>query len=163
MDSTRLTSEELATWRSFIEVTNELRALFGAQLQRDTNLSTGDYSVLLALSEADESLRSSELAAGIDWERSRLSHHLARMERRGLVQRTECLADSRGAEIAITAEGAQVFRRASAPHLKAIKSHFVDALTEQQLAQLAEITSALRAHLHRQPEEGAALGRGSKA
>jgi hypothetical protein len=80
---TRMTSRELAVWRSLFDTTAELRRLLGAQLAHDCGLSPGDYQVLLALSEAEgRRLRSSELAATIDWERSRLSHHLGRMERR---------------------------------------------------------------------------------
>jgi hypothetical protein len=46
----------------------------GAQLLQESSLSPADYHVLPALSEADgRRLRSSQLAASIDWERSRLS------------------------------------------------------------------------------------------
>ncbi|WP_349263636.1 MarR family winged helix-turn-helix transcriptional regulator, partial [Actinocrinis sp.] len=98
-----MTSNELAVWRALIDTTAELRRLLGAQLLQETSLSPADYHVLLALSETQgRRLRSSELAAAIDWERSRLSHHLARMERRGLIRRDECATDNRGAEVSLT-------------------------------------------------------------
>src|SRR4051812_36367239 len=88
------TAEELAVWREFIETAETLRTRLTSRLQSESALSPGDYAVLLALSEADgHRLRSSELAAGIGWERSRLSHHLARMERRGLIRREDCATD----------------------------------------------------------------------
>jgi DNA-binding MarR family transcriptional regulator len=103
---------------------------------------------MLALSEADERrMRSSELASHIGWERSRLSHHLARMERRGLIRRADCPTDSRGAEIVLTDAGAHAFRRASAPHLRDIRAIFVDALTPEQITAAGEVARALRAHL----------------
>ncbi len=69
----RMTSRELAIWRSLIETTAELGRILGAQLQ-ESGVSPADYQVLLALSEADgRRLRSSELAASIDWERQPLS------------------------------------------------------------------------------------------
>src|SRR5438874_7008546 len=78
----RLTARELAIWRSLLDTTAELRSVLGAKLQ-ESGLSRADYQVLLALREAEGTrLRSSELAAIIEWERSRLSHHLGRMERR---------------------------------------------------------------------------------
>ena len=81
----RLTARELAIWRSLLDTTAELRMVLGAQLQ-ESGLSPADYQVLLALREADGTrLRSSELAATIEWERSRLSHHLGRMEQRGFI------------------------------------------------------------------------------
>jgi DNA-binding MarR family transcriptional regulator len=145
----RMTSEELATWRALVDTTAELRRLLGAQLLQDSGLSPADYQVLLALSEAaGRRLRSSELAATIDWERSRLSHHLARMQRRGLIRRDECATDSRGAEVSLTDDGAGMLRGATAPHMRAIKKHFADALTPEQFEALAGILRALQQHLH---------------
>src|SRR5882724_8937724 len=114
MAGRRMTARELAVWRSLLDTTEDLRRILGAQLQ-ESGVSPADYHVLLALSEATgRRLRSSELATTIDWERSRLSHHLGRMERRGLIRRDECATDSRGAEVSLTDSGTAAFRRASA-------------------------------------------------
>ena len=142
------TAEQLSIWRDFIETTSRLQTRLTARLQTDAALSPGDYAVLLSLSEADgRRQRPSDLAATISWERSRLSHHLARMERRGLIRREDCATDTRGAEVSMTEEGAQAFRRATLPHLRAIHELFVDALTPQQFAAVAEITESLRDRL----------------
>lgn len=142
------TRDELHAWRAFIETGEVLRTRLAGRLQGDTGLSLGDYAVLLALSEAaDHRLRSSDLAARVGWERSRLSHHLGRMERRGLIRREECAADSRGAEVVLTPAGHDAFRAATVPHLRAVRELFVDALTPAQLAAAGEIAAALRAHL----------------
>src|SRR3981081_3337053 len=144
----QMTSAELAIWRSLVDTTAELHRILGAQLQ-ESGISPADYQVLLALREADgKRLRSSELAATIDWERSRLSHHLGRMERRGLIRRDECATDSRGAGVSLTQAGAEAFRRATAPHMRAIKKHFAHALTPDQFETLGEILQALQHHLH---------------
>ena len=146
--SRRLTAEQLATWRAFIETSERLRAILGARLQSETGLSPGDYTVLLALSEADtHRMRSSELAEHIGWERSRLSHHLARMERRYLISRDPCAEDSRGAQITTTAKGIDSFRRASIPHLRAVDEMFIQALTPAQLAGLRVAITAIHDHL----------------
>jgi DNA-binding MarR family transcriptional regulator len=143
----RLSDRELAVWRSLIDTTADLRRMLGARLQ-ESGCSPADYAVLLALHEADGGrLRPSELAAAIDWERSRLSHHLGRMERRGIIRRDDCASDSRGAEVSLTGEGAALFRRAGGPHLRAIKSHFADALTDDQLTALGDAMQTLRTHL----------------
>ncbi len=145
----RLAARELAIWRALVDTTAELRRILGAQLLQESSLSPADYQVLLALSEADgRRLRSSELAATIDWERSRLSHHLGRMERRGLIRRDDCATDSRGAEVSLTDDGARMFRGATAPHMRAIKEHFADALTPEQFEALADVLQALQNHLH---------------
>lgn len=142
------TTEQLRIWRDFIETTEQLRAELTSRLQSESDLSPGDYAVLLALSEAPAGrLRSSELATEVGWQRSRLSHHLGRMERRGLIRREECATDSRGAEIVLTTPGAQSFREATYPHLRAVRELFVDALTPAQITAAGEITEALRAQL----------------
>jgi DNA-binding MarR family transcriptional regulator len=142
------TADELRIWRDFIETADALRAELTSRLQSETSLSPGDYGVLLALSEApDRRMRSSELAAGIGWERSRLSHHLARMEKRGLIRREECATDNRGAEVVLAPAGAEAFRGATVPHLRAIRELFVDALTPAQVAAAADLAAALRTRL----------------
>jgi DNA-binding MarR family transcriptional regulator len=149
-DTTRRfpTRDELRVWRDFIEVGEAVRAELASRLQAESGLSPGDYAVLLALSEAEGTrLRSSELAAHIGWERSRVSHHLGRMERRGLIRREDCPTDSRGAEIVLTPYGGESFSAANRPHLRDIREVFVDALTPAQLAAAGEIAAALRSHL----------------
>ncbi|MEW2430931.1 MarR family transcriptional regulator [Micromonospora sp. NPDC047644] len=142
------TADELRIWRDFIETTATLGSRLESRLQGDSSLSTGDYAVLLALSEAEgEAMRSSELASRIGWERSRLSHHLGRMERRGLIRRQECATVPRGAEVLLTTVGAEAFRGATYPHLRAIREFFVDALTPEQIVAAGEIATALRAQL----------------
>lgn len=142
------TADELEAWRVFIESADALRTVLAARLQSESGLSSGDYGVLLALSEADNhTLRSSELAAHVGWERSRLSHHLGRMERRGLIRRNDCLTDNRGAEITLTDAGGAAFRKATAPHLHAIRELFVDVLTPEQLAAAREIGDRLQSQL----------------
>ncbi|WP_424806964.1 MarR family winged helix-turn-helix transcriptional regulator [Rhodococcus sp. 27YEA15] len=142
------TRDELRVWRNYIETAEVLRTRLAARLQSESSLSSGDYQVLLALSEAKlETLRSSELATLIGWDRSRLSHHLGRMEKRGLIRRTACADDVHGVDVAMTEIGSTAFRAGSIPHLRAVRELFVDALPPDSLAQVDTITTALRRHL----------------
>src|SRR5690349_17856311 len=91
---------ELRAWRDLIETTALLRYRSDRQLMADSGLSGSDYPVLVTLHErGDRPVRSTELATLIGWEQSRLSHHLARMERRGLIRRQTHGADNRGSEV----------------------------------------------------------------
>jgi DNA-binding MarR family transcriptional regulator len=142
------TAEQLQAWRTYIETAETVRTKIGSRLQAESGVSAGDYAVLLALSEApDRRMRSSALAQHIDWERSRLSHHLGRMERRSLVRREECVTDNRGAEVVLSSTGFELFRRASAPHLRAIQELFIGALMPEQLMALEAASRALAEHL----------------
>jgi DNA-binding MarR family transcriptional regulator len=141
------TRDELRAWRTFTETTDLVKRRIEAELQQ-AGVSSGDYAVLLALFEQQgRRMRSSPLAARIGWERSRLSHHLGRMERRALITREQASDDSRGAWVVLSDEGAQTFRRVSSPHLHSVQQMFVSALSSEQLAALDDAMRALAAHL----------------
>jgi DNA-binding MarR family transcriptional regulator len=143
------TPAELAAWREYVETAEAIRQALASGLQSTCGVSPGDYGVLLALSEADEHrLRSSVLAEKIGWERSRLSHHLGRMETRGLIRRHRSGNDSRGAEVELTDEGARTFRSSSTSHLRLVHRLFVEALTPEELEAAHGVATSLRRHLH---------------
>jgi len=140
--------DQLRIWRDYIETSEFLRSRLASRLQSDSGLSAGDYAVMLALSEAPgRRLRPSELAMLVGWNRSRLSHHLGRMENRGLIRRESCPEDSRGAFVCLTEGGFDAFRYSSRPHLEAVRELFVDAFTPEQLSQIDTLTATLRTHL----------------
>lgn len=142
------TASELAIWREYVETSEAVRRTLGSDFQSTSGISPGDYGVMLSLSEAPEHRRrSSDLADLVGWERSRLSHHLRRMEERGLVTRSRDGSDNRGAWIALTEEGASTFRSSSAAHLRLVREVFIDAFTPEQLEAACIVTGALRHHL----------------
>jgi DNA-binding MarR family transcriptional regulator len=95
----------------------------------------------------------------VDWEKSRLSHQLTRMEQRGLVERRECPTDARGAFISLTAAGRAAIEGAAPQHVDAVREHFIDLLTESEIEILIGITGRV---LHRleQPDVEALTGDG---
>ena len=150
-------SEAFAVWRAYIQTVEVLRARVQAKLHADSQLSEGDYKVLLELSEAEgKSLRSSQLATVMEWERSRVSGQLGRMEKRGLIRREPRADDARGSDVSLTDEGARAFRASMIPHLQAVKTYFLDAFTDAQLARIDDTTAALRTHLDLPPMNGRA-------
>src|SRR4051812_27768009 len=101
-----LAEDEQQLWRAYLRMQAGLTAELNRQLQAESGLSLADYEVLVQLTDApDGRLRPYELQRGLEWEQSRLSHHLARMQRRGLVGREECATDGRGAYITLTDTG----------------------------------------------------------
>src|SRR4051794_29957358 len=102
-------------------------------LQRDCGISKAEFSVLMALWRASaRELRVGELSESLDWDKSRVSHQLTRMEKRGLVERTQYGADGRRAGIELTAEGRRVAQSAILVHGGNIRRHFLDSLTPEQ-------------------------------
>jgi DNA-binding MarR family transcriptional regulator len=149
-----LDQEEARAWRRFLAMSGQVRRSLGAELQRDSGLTDGDYGVLVALSEADGGrLRPSEIAGLIQWEKSRLSHHLTRMEQRGLVKRMPCKTDNRGALVAMTPAGRRALQRAAPKHVDHVRRVFFDALTPEQVSALADISEAVLGQLEQCPQD----------
>jgi DNA-binding MarR family transcriptional regulator len=117
-----------------------LYAVLEDQLVRDAGLSGADYKVLVPLSEtAGGVLRARELATEIGWDRSRLSHHISRMEKRGLVTREECEADARGLMVRLTKAGRKAIQGAAPNHAESVQRYFFDLLSEAELKTLAAV------------------------
>ena len=126
----------------------EVSSALQRQLQRDTGLSSPDYEVLVYLSEAPGGrLRPFQLGDALQWEKSRLSHQLRRMQARGLVTREDCESDRRGAVVTITGAGRDAIRAAAPRHVREVRRAFLDALTPGQLDALTEIADAVLRHL----------------
>ncbi len=105
-----------------------------------------DFEVLVLLTDVEDGrLRVSDLANKLDWERSRLSHHLKRMTRRGLITRADCADDARGSFAVITAEGRQAIENAAPGHVDAVRRLVIDALSAKELGQLAAISAKIQA------------------
>lgn len=116
-----------------------LTAALAHELTKDSDLSYQDYVVLVVLTEeARDGIRLFELAERLGWERSRLSHHLARMAGRGLVEKEACGQDRRGAYVRATGAGRRAIERAAPGHVDAVRRLFVDALTPAQLDAVGE-------------------------
>lgn len=139
-----LDDEEAAAWRAFVTVMHRVSGAIARDLSHDHGLSEPEYAVLVGLSEAPgHTLRMGALAANLDWSRSRLSHLLGRMEARGLVTRTDCPSDARGAFARLTAAGLAEITAAAPGHVASVRRHFVDLLDRGQLRQVAETMQAV--------------------
>lgn len=137
-----LDDTQQAVWRQWLAVQAGLPAALHRQLTDDAGLSLQDFDVLVALTDvADGRLRVSELASALSWERSRLSHHVKRMEKRGLVEREECVDDGRGAYVVLTAAGRDAITAAAPDHVRTVRRLVFDALDADDLRALDRITA----------------------
>jgi DNA-binding MarR family transcriptional regulator len=121
-----------------------LPAALNRELQQDSGLTLPEYEVLVQLSETPQRrLRPFQICEALNWEQSRLSHQLTRMERRGLVSRQECAADGRGAFIGLTATGADAIGAAAARHVAAVRRLIFDRLSDAQRTAFEEACAAI--------------------
>ncbi|TDU02280.1 MarR family transcriptional regulator [Streptomyces sp. 846.5] len=139
-----LSDTEQHAWRSFLRMQAQLTTRLGRELQAESDLSIADYDVLVHLTDLEGGRRRIlELARELDWEKSRMSHHLARMAKRGLIAREECPADGRGAFIAITPEGQAAIEAAAPRHVETVRRLVFDALTPEQVAALGAVSDRI--------------------
>ncbi|WP_416904784.1 MarR family winged helix-turn-helix transcriptional regulator [Micromonospora echinospora] len=142
-----LDDDEQRAWRAYVQMQNRLTARLGRQLQQDSGLSLADYDVLVALTDADEGrLRPFALQRQLEWEQSRLSHHLSRMQRRGLVDREGCPGDRRGAFVVLTPAGREAIEAAAPGHVATVREFFLDQLDRDEVATLERLATRV---LHR--------------
>ncbi len=137
-----LTEEEQRAWRGLLRMTAQLNARANRLLLQEYGISLADYEVLVALSEAPEGqLRVFEVADALAWEQSRVSHQLARMQRRGLITREGCATDARGAFAVLTTVGRGAIERAAPAHVEQVRQLVFDELSHEQVSALTEITT----------------------
>lgn len=139
-----LDPDEQQTWRRYMRMQIHLQRRLSQQLQRDSGLSDADFGVLVNLSEAEDGrLRAFALADDLKWEKSRLSHHLTRMQKRGLVTREDCETDARGAVVVLTPDGRTAIDRAAPLHVAEVRELFIDALSAEQRRSLDDICATV--------------------
>ncbi len=146
-----LSAEESEAWRRFTAMRFQLDARLDRELTGD--ISIQDYGVLVNLSEhPTKSMRISELAERLGWETSRLSHHLTRMTKRGLVERRKCPNDGRGSLAVVTDAGQAAIEAAAPGHVAQVRHYFIDLLTPEELRVISAASQKALDRLHGEEE-----------
>ncbi|MFF5653584.1 MarR family winged helix-turn-helix transcriptional regulator [Streptomyces collinus] len=147
-----LTPEEQRAWRGFVRLHERLGGRLGRLLQSESKVSPADYAVLVHLTDSPEGRqRHQDLARALEWEKSRMSHHIARMAGRGMVVREECPEDGRGAFVVITDAGREAIEAAAPRHVEAVRELFLDHVTPAELRVLTEISERVIRRMDEDP------------
>lgn len=148
MNTKWLNEDQSAAWVRLAAVLELLPGVLDSQLRRDADLMHFEYFVLAMLSEAPKrTLRMTALAAQTNATLPRLSHVIRRLEDRGLVERLPCPEDARATNAHLTATGWRKVRQSAPGHVANVRQHVIDALTGEQIHQLAAITDAILGRL----------------
>jgi DNA-binding MarR family transcriptional regulator len=159
-----LNETEQAAWRAYLEVMRLLPNHLEDRLHERHELTLTDYQVLVEVSEAaDHRLRMTELSHRTQLSKSRLSHQIGRMDRAGLVLRTQCPEDRRGQWVELTEAGWTTLREAAPQHAADVRELFFDLLDEEQTAVLATALRTVADKLGRSPATGCANARAEQA
>ena len=120
----------------------QLSAILHRGLMDDVGLSYQDFMVLSEL--AVEPRRVVDLARTLGIEKSRLSHHVDRMQGRDLVTRRPTPGDARGALVVCTPAGRRLHKRALPGHVARVRRHFGDHVTEAEARVVRAVLAKIR-------------------
>lgn len=129
---------ERELWRAFLSWSQSVIAQVGRELDEHAGLSIPDMEVLSRLWDNGGSIDQQELLSALRWSPSRLSHHLARMDGRGLVHR-ETAGSGRRMTVSITEEGERQTEAAFGRLASSIRRHFLDPMTLPEREALGSI------------------------
>ena len=143
-----ISDSQEAAWASYQRMRVRLTGQLNRELIQKTGLSEADFEILSALTQSpEESVRALALRCGLQWEKSRLSHQLRRMEARGLITREECVEDNRGSVIRVTDAGRKFAAEAGLHYEQAVRRYVIDVLTPEQMEALGTIAETVLAQL----------------
>jgi DNA-binding MarR family transcriptional regulator len=147
-----LDAREARLWQSYRDAYRELMRALESRLIGNSGLSGADYALLHPLSVAEEGvLRTRDLGRSVGWERSRLSHQVSRMEKRGLVCREECVSDARGSMVRLTDLGRKAIDAAAPDHVDAVRTYFFAHLSREEQDQLAGVLDRIVSNIPADP------------
>ncbi|WP_090587207.1 MarR family winged helix-turn-helix transcriptional regulator [Arthrobacter subterraneus] len=155
-----LSREEQDVWKRMAAVLELLPAALDGQLTRDEDLTHFEYFVLASLSEVPgRTLRITALASQTNATLPRISRVLTGLEKKALVERSECSEDRRAKNVTLTETGWTKLVGAAPGHVEFVRGMVFDQLTAEQVSQLSDITTQLLKTLDPEGKMFASLGK----
>ena len=141
-----LDEEEQSLWRTILQANRKINRVLDETLLSASGLSTAEYGVLVVLSEApDQRLRLCALCDELVWDRSRTSHQITRMEKRGLLRKERFSGDGRGVSVVLTDEGMQRLQKAVPDHVESVRRLIFDHLHTDDIPSIRNFMEAILA------------------
>ena len=135
-------------WRSYLNGSQLLSTQLDKELRDKHGIGLSEYEILVRLSEHDDrTMRMALLATDTTMSRSRLTHCVARMEKRGLLERSAIPEDGRGVNCVMTEAGWQLLQAAAPDHVAGVRSHLVDLLDPEEMETLGRIFTKVFDHM----------------
>jgi DNA-binding MarR family transcriptional regulator len=139
-----LDADQQASWRALVVGVTLLFDRLDEDLQREFDLSLGEYEILVRLSERPgRRMRMAQLADSLAHSRSRVTHTVSRMQNAGLVARTQSPEDGRGIVCSLTDHGYAVLVEAAHVHVTGVRDHLVDLADREDFQALGRVMNAV--------------------
>ena len=151
MTSTRWLDEtQQRFWRAMLQGQSLLQTVLDRELRELAGIALADYEVLVIVSESPgHTRRMAEIAEEVGVSRSRLSHTVARLEKRGIVKRTSTRGDGRGVNCSMTGEGWELMQKIAPIHVEGVREHLIDLMSPEETQVLADVFTRAAEHLRK--------------
>jgi DNA-binding MarR family transcriptional regulator len=153
-----LDPREDRAWRAFVHAHHRLVVRLNQLQLQDSGLTNADYELLAVLSgHSTGRMPAQEACALLQWEKSRLSHQVRRLQQQGLVTREPNPADGRSSVVRLLPAGRRAIEEAAPEHVRNVRRNFIDLFTPAELDMLAALHERVLAHLDEEdvPEQTA--------
>ena len=141
-----LSMRELELLIAFKRTGDDVMGKISFDLEKRAGLSAVEFNLLWKLeSMGSTPVRQKTLADAIQWEKSRLSHLLTRMERRNLVARKA--EGSRNTTVSISAMGRHTLRNARPIHAESVRKNLLCFMSEGEQEVVLRLFSLISGRL----------------
>ena len=137
---------------AFTEAANLLEYAVQQQLQAEGGLSYVQFEILAKLVDAQRPLTMTDLADGVVYSRSGLTHQAGLLEKAGLITREASPDDQRATVVDITEAGRARVTKVLPGHIQVVRDLLYGSLSDQDVDILGDIMSRVpRDHMRNRP------------
>lgn len=147
---------QLRTYFALTEATSLLQYAVRQQLQAEGGLSYVQFEVLAKLADAGQPLTMTELADGVVYSRSGLTHQAGLLEKAGLITREVSTHDKRATRVEITGAGRALVAKVLPGHIRVVRDLLYGPLSDHDAQILGDLMSRVRDHMRDRPPRSAA-------
>ena len=139
-----LDADQQQSWRALVLASTLLFDRLDDDLRAEHGLSLPEYEILVRLSETPgRQMRMARVADAVAHSRSRVTHTVTRMERAGLVRRSNSPEDGRGIACTMTDEGWATLERAARTHVRGVRDYLVDLASDDDFKAMGRVMNAV--------------------
>jgi len=150
-----LKPDQMRTYFALTEAVSLLQYAVQQQLQAEGDLSYVQFEILAKLVDAQRPLTMTELADGVVYSRSGLTHQAGLLERAGLITRAASPDDLRATVVDITATGRRRVEKVLPGHIDVVRELLFDSLSDRDARVLGDLMSRVRDHMRSRPPRSA--------
>ena len=151
-----LNPAQLRAYFAFTEVTSLLQYGVQQQLQAEGGLSYVQFEILAKLAHSDRALTMTELADGVVYSRSGLTHQAGLLEKEGLITRSTSSGDQRATVVEVTNPGRARVAKVLPGHIGVVRELLFHSLDGRDVDALGDMMVNARDHLRSRPPRSAA-------